>query len=200
MPVSIQFHTDPGLTVPVSSTAPNHDVSGSNDPQDFLFYFGSIVSANKFENVNDPGVDQLVVTVINATPLWLQSTGVAVNDTARSSAKNGYRFRVQSISGSGITGVSEPTWPLVIGQTVVDNEVTWVNDGKIHESTEIKLALTLLGLDSAVAGNPLNIGLVINGGSAGAVEVHMRIDDTTEMIGFEQELQLLVSSITETPI
>lgn len=40
--------------------------------------------------------------------------------------------------------------------------------------TEIKLALSSAGLDSAVAGATLSIGATINGGQANAVAVHWR--------------------------
>jgi len=200
MTVSLQFYTDAALTIPVSTTAINHLLDGSNDPQDFLFYLGSTVSANKFENNNDPGVDGLVVDITNAITLWQASTAYVVNDTARTTAKNGYRYKVQSIAGGGVSDASEPTWPTTIGATVVDNEVTWVNDGKIHESVEVKLALTSIGLDSATAGVSLTIGVVINGGSVNAIAVYMRIDDATAIIGQSTELSLNVLDVVESPI
>ena len=200
MAVSLAFHTDSALTVPVSSQSINHLVDGSTDPQDFLFYLGSTESANKFENNNDPGVDQLTVSISNATALWQASTAYIVADTARTTAKNGYRYKVQAISGGGSSGASEPSWPTTVGNTVVDNEVTWVNDGPIHEATEIKLAASSAGLDSATAGASLDVGTEIDGGSANAVQIYMRIDDATAIIGQVSELGLLVADVLESPI
>ncbi len=197
MAVSLKFHTDSALTTPVASLSINHLADGSGDPQDFVFYLGSNQAANKFENNNAPGVGQLTVSIANATAIWQASTAYVVGNTVRSAAKNGYRYKVQSITGGGASGASEPSWPLTVGQTVADNEVTWVNDGPIHESTEVKLAAGAAGLDSAVAGAGLDVGTVINGGSANAVEVHMRIDDATAIIGQATELSLTVADVLE---
>lgn len=200
MSVTLKFHTDAALQVPVGNHSITHLVDGSNDPQDFLFYLGSTVAANKFEDETNPGIDQMTVVITNATALWQAATAYVVNDPVRTTAKNGYRYKVQSISGGGVTAGSEPTWPTTVGATVLDNEVQWVNDGKIHENTEIKTALTALGLDSAVAGADLDVGTVINGAAPGAVAVYLRIDDVTAVISTASELGISVKSVIETAI
>jgi hypothetical protein len=40
---------------------------------------------------------------------------------------NGYGYSVSAVT-TGITGPTEPTWPLVVGNTVVDGGVTWTCD------------------------------------------------------------------------
>lgn len=47
---------------------------------------------------------------------------LAVGALAVPTDRNGYVYRVQSISGDGRTGATEPVWA---GSTVTDNEVTW---------------------------------------------------------------------------
>lgn len=49
----------------------------------------------------------------------------------RPAVANGFRYRVQSIAGAGLSGGVEPAWPLTAGGTVVDNEVTWVADTNV---------------------------------------------------------------------
>lgn len=197
---SFKFYADAALTTAVSARTIAHFVTGATDPQDFVFYYGSTETATKVGAESAPGVDQISVSITNATPVWTASTAKVVNDKVRTTAKNGYRYKVQSITGGGLTGASQPTWPTTIGATVVDNQVTWINDGKLHESTEIKLALSNAGLASATAGASLAIGTVINSGSANAVPVHLRIDDATAIVGTASELGIVTVSTHEIPV
>lgn len=60
---------------------------------------------------------------------WAANTAYTVNQLRRPTALNGFRYRVSSISGTGTSGASEPTWPTTIGLTVTDNpganQVVW---------------------------------------------------------------------------
>lgn len=197
MTTSLKFYADAALTTPLTTETINHNVDGSGDPQDVLLYLGS-TAATFFRNVNDPGVDDLVLSIGNVTSVWQASTAYLADNLARTTAKNGYQYKVQSIAGGGVSGASEPTWPTIIGNTVVDNEVTWVCLGKLHESTEIKLALSSGGLASAVAGASLVLGTEIEGGSANALPIYLRIDDATAVLGSVSELQLIVADVEET--
>jgi hypothetical protein len=56
---------------------------------------------------------------------WQASTaGVAVGAVCCPTTPNGIGYRCSAIT-TGITGSSEPTWPLVLTNTVVDGGVTW---------------------------------------------------------------------------
>lgn len=65
------------------------------------------------------------------------------------------------------------------------------------EASNIKLAATLLGLDSAVAGDPLNLGVTISGGVAGAVEVYIR-SDTPVLASSNSDITIETNEIVET--
>lgn len=197
MATTLKFYADAGLTTALTEQTINHLLDGSTDPKDITFYLGSTTS-NVFRNLNNPGVDDLVCEITNATPLWQASTAYVANDTARTTAKNGYLYKVQSITGGGVSGASEPTWPTTLAATVVDNEVTWVCEAKVHESNEIKLALSSVGLASATSGASLTLGTVINGGSSNAMPIFMRIDDATAVLGNIAELGLSVAYVEET--
>lgn len=52
---------------------------------------------------------------------WAASTAYSVNDFIFPTSRNGHGYRVKSISGSGTTDGSEPTWPTDHFDTVIDN-------------------------------------------------------------------------------
>lgn len=52
--------------------------------------------------------------------------------------KNGHYYRVTSIT-TGITGSTEPIWPLGAGATIVDGGVTWTESGSTSETTGLAL-------------------------------------------------------------
>lgn len=68
--------------------------------------------------------------------------------------------------------------------------------GLDHETTEIKLALTSAGLDTATAGAALDLGLSISGGAANAVPIHIRLTDGTAGVA-STELSLVVDACYE---
>lgn len=60
---------------------------------------------------------------------WAATTAYALNDRRRPVTRNGFRYKVTAIAGTGTSGGVEPTWPTTIGATVIDNpganQVTW---------------------------------------------------------------------------
>lgn len=69
--------------------------------------------------------------------------------------------------------------------------------GNGHEVTEVKLALTSAGLDTAVAGDPLDLGTEILSGAANALPVYVRVEDATGVVGISTELSLSTNQIEE---
>jgi hypothetical protein len=66
--------------------------------------------------LDDPGV-------------WVTATAYAVGVFRRPTVKNGYRYKVTAVAGTGTSGGAEPIWPTAIGAVVVDNpganQITW---------------------------------------------------------------------------
>ena len=197
MAITLQWFQDAGLTTQADPFGINHEVDGSNDPQDFIFYLGSTTASRQFQDAVDPGVNQVTVSIVNATPVWQADYAWALNDICRTTAKNGYQYKAVAVSGN--SDAAEPVWPTVIGNQVVDGGVTWECIGRIHESTEIKLALSAAGLDAATAGASLDLGTTLTSGTANAVPVYMRIDDATGTISTAQELSLQTQTLIESP-
>lgn len=193
MSTTLKFYTDAALTSPLSSALQViQEVLAA--AVDKVLYLGSATAARQFQADSNPGVDQLTLTITNATALWQASTAYVLTDMVRTTAKNGYKYEATVAGNSGAT---EPTWPTTIGNTVVDGTVTWTCTAKIHESTELKLALSAAGLDTAVAGDPLNLGTQILSEAANAVAVYIRADDATDTVGTETELSLVTNTVRE---
>lgn len=74
------------------------------------------------------------------------------------------------------------------------------NPGPGQETTVLKLALTALGLDSAVAGDPLDVGTQITSGSGSAVPVFVRAEDLTGVVATSLEISLLTNSVNESAV
>lgn len=68
-----------------------------------------------------------ITRVLTAANSWsvqrAASTAVALGDVVRPAAANGFVYRATT---AGTTAAGLPTYPTVIGQTVVDGGVTWV--------------------------------------------------------------------------
>lgn len=82
----------------------------------------------------------------------------------------------------------------------VDQIVLTIADANVstgHPATDVKLALSAAGLDSAVAGASLNLGLTLT--SAAALAVYIRLTDSTgAAAGVDTDLSITFNSIIET--
>lgn len=65
----------------------------------------------------------------NGYMTWAASTARVVGDKRAPKLANGFYYQVQSVVGDALTGSLEPTWPTIVGNTVVDNHVTWICQG-----------------------------------------------------------------------
>lgn len=107
------------------------------------------------------------------TVAWQDGTakpaGYVVGDIVvpTNTTTNPYRFKVQSTTGitpHTTDAVLQPTWPTGLGDTVVDNDITWVNIGPAN-------------------GRPTNAGDVDNNADAEAFKVIKNATDWEELAG-----------------
>lgn len=70
------------------------------------------------------------VTQVNQTySAWTASTNYSVGDRRIPTVVNGYYYEVTTDAGSS-HATTEPTWPITIGETVVDGGITWICAGE----------------------------------------------------------------------
>ncbi len=66
---TFDFFTDTALTTPAPSPLQvSHNSDFSDNPQDFQFFLGSLGSSLKIEANSNPGVDNIVISVIDSDP------------------------------------------------------------------------------------------------------------------------------------
>lgn len=204
MALSFKLYTDSACTVAYSgATTLVHKTDLSDNPQDLQMWFASTATPTKqLQAVSSPGVDQITLTPTDTLPAWAVATVYTLGQSVEPVVANGKRYEVTVAGTSHAT--TEPTWPVTtIGQTVVDNTVTWTYVGNSHQPTEIKLALTAAGLAAAVAGASLNIGSTLTSGVANKVEINVRITNaitTTSNNSGTPEIAVYINNVVETEV
>lgn len=66
-----------------------------------------------------------------------------------------------------------------------------------NPSTDVRLALSAAGLDTATGGADLDLGVELASGVSGAVAIHMRVIDSTGVVGKKVDLSLITNDLTE---
>jgi hypothetical protein len=76
--------------------------------------------------INSSGTFTQVNTTLSA---WVAATNYALGDRVVPTVSNGYYYEVTTDAGSS-HAATEPTWPITIGNTVVDSGITWTCMGE----------------------------------------------------------------------
>jgi hypothetical protein len=74
------------------------------------------------------------------------------------------------------------------------------NPGTGAEASWMKLSLTQAGLDTAVAGDPLDIGTSVIAGSASAIPFWVRVYNTLSGVSSSTDLYLSITNSKEFPV
>jgi hypothetical protein len=203
--LSFKFYTDSGLTSAFSGLYQlTHQTDQSDNPQDFTLYFGSPLtgaSSTELQAVSNPGVDQITLTPTDIEGAWVANTAYSLGDIIEPTSPNTYVYKVTTAGTSA--AVTEPSWPTSINSTVVDGTIIWTCYAKVHDKTEIKLALSSGGLPGATAGALLNLGTTITSGPSNAVAVYIRLTNAVLTVntntGFPQ-LGININNVEEVSI
>ena len=106
-----------------------------------------------------------IVTPPEGVGSWAASTAYTAGDAVDVS---GTIYEVVGITGSGLSGASQPTWPTTPGATVTDNEVTWTMTADLLSMVQS----TVKQVADAVS-ESVNIGLMTfsDNGKGGQLEI-----------------------------
>jgi len=172
--LTFKLYTDSALNIPFTGVLQlTHESDLSDGSQDTTLYFGSNISGRKLEANSNPGVDQITITPTDGLADWTASTLYSIGDIIEPTTPNGLKY---TCSTAGTSGATEPTFPTSgIGSTVADGTAVWTLTGGRHEITEVKLALSSAGLNTATAGASLDLGSSITDGSGNAVAIYIRV-------------------------
>jgi len=94
-------------------------------------YFGYLMDKGEIDKVNDTFKMALMTDSFSFDPdkhkawdadAWAADTAYSVGDVVKPTTENGYLYRCTS---AGTSDSSEPVWPEVFSNTVVDSGVTW---------------------------------------------------------------------------
>jgi hypothetical protein len=199
--LTFKMYTDSGLTTLYSGTTSiTHNSDLSDNPQDFVLYFGSAAASRVLQAVSSPGVDTIYLTPTDTLPIWVASTAYTLGLDVQPTTSNTYAYRVTT---AGTSSATQPTWPTTVGNTVTDGSVVWTCVAKKHPTTEIKLAITSGGLSTATAGAALSLGANISSGSANAIPVYFRVTNTVTTASNTTgtpELALYLTNAVETAV
>ena len=197
---TFKLHTDAGLTSEYTGLSQLvHETDLSDNPQDFVLYYGSNIALRQLQASSNPGVDNITLTPTDTLNDWEASTAYTLGNLVEPTTPNTYAYQCTT---AGTSDSGEPTFPTgAIGDTVADGTVVWTMIGKRHEITEIKLASTSGGLPGATGGAAFNIATTIDSGVGNALEVHMRITNAVATVSSTtgyHEIAVFVNPIVET--
>ncbi len=200
---SFNLYNDTGLSSQFSGTLTLiHQTSLSDNPQDFTLYLGSVLEERQLQAASSPGVASITLTPTDILPVWAVATVYVVGDKVQPIGGNGFVYKC-TVAGTSHASV-EPTWPVItIGTTVTDGTCTWELNSAHHSTTEIKLALTALGLASAVAGAALSVATTVAGGEANYVAIYIRVTNAVTDVANNtgnEEIGLNINSCIETEV
>lgn len=202
--LSFKLYDDDAGTSPFPGNISfTHFTSLSDGDQDFQVWLMSTMPEDLrvLQATSNPGIDNITITPTSTTPIFPLSTAVTLGQQYRPISANTYVYQVTT---AGTTDSSSPTWPTTpVGATITSGTAVFTLLGKEHPTTEIKLALTAGGLDSATAGAALSLGTAIYSGVDNAIEINVRVTNTvTDVINDTAypQLGLYINTVKETSV
>lgn len=140
------------------------------DSQEFMFFLGSKAVSRKMQTAQNSGNDFIQIQVIDILPERKAEHEYSEGNLIEPELNNGFVY--QCITG-GISGKDAPNWPIGIGSEVRDGAAVFRNVGAKHATSEVRLALSKVGLDKAEAGAALQLAPELPSGVAVAIYVRV---------------------------
>ncbi len=201
---SFNLWNDTGLTSQFNGTLTLvHQTDLSDNPQDFVLYFGSVLEERQLQAASSPGVASITLTPTDILPVWAVATAYVVGDKVQPIGGNGFVYKC-TVAGTSHAS-TQPTWPIVtLGSTVTDGTCTWELNSIHHATTEIKLSLTSgAGLTAATPGAALSVATTIAGGEANYVAIYIRVTNAVTNVSNNtgnEEIALNINSCIESEV
>ena len=170
----------------------NFDAAGGSI--DLVMYFGSPNKAYTLRTAKNSGVDNITLSVTDALADRADNTAYAVGAIVEPAGGNGYLYQCTTAG----TTATPPHFLTTVGATIADGTAVWTCLGKRHAPSEIKLALSKAGLDSATAGGALSLGAELKGGAA--IAIYVRITSAVNDLYNAGQTPQLAISINECAI
>ena len=89
---------------------------------------GSVTSGTNTTVTSTAFTAQNLFNILAPSTTWIASHGYLVEQNVNPTIANGYFFRA---TVAGTSSATQPIWPTVVGNTVVDGTVTWICQGVI---------------------------------------------------------------------
>ena len=188
------LYADATLTSPLTTLTTQHLTDGSTDPVDAQVWIGSTASGKQLRAQSAPGTDQIVLSIVPKLPTWTAAASIASGARIRPSTTNN---RIYQAGGAGTTDATEPTWPTTVGDTVVDNDITWTCLAFEDTPSEYKLATTHAGLAAATPGAGLNLGTTLLSGTGNATPVWVRATNPDDNVQDQTLLAFTTNNVRE---
>nr|DAF57104.1 MAG TPA: hypothetical protein [Siphoviridae sp. ctEeW6] len=170
----------------------NFDAAGGSI--DLVMYFGSPNPAHTLRTAKNSGIDNITLSVTDALADRADNTAYALGTIVEPAGGNGYLYQCTTAG----TTATPPHFLTTVGATIADGTAVWTCLGKRHAPSEIKLALSKAGLDSATAGGALSLGAELKGGAA--VAIYVRITSAVNDLYNAGQTPQLAISINECAI
>lgn len=170
----------------------NFDAAGGSI--DLVMYFGSPNKAYTLRTAKNSGIDNITLSVTDALADRANNTAYAVGAIVEPAGGNGYLYQCTTAG----TTATPPHFLTTVGATIADGTAVWTCLGKRHAPSEIKLALSKAGLDSATAGGALSLGAELKGGAA--IAIYVRITSAVNDLYNAGQTPQLAISINECAI
>nr|DAK13213.1 MAG TPA: hypothetical protein [Caudoviricetes sp.] len=170
----------------------NFDAAGGSI--DLVMYFGSPNKAYTLRTAKNSGIDNITLSVTDALADRADNTAYAVGAIVEPAGGNGYLYQCTTAG----TTATPPHFLTTVGATIADGTAVWTCLGKRHAPSEIKLALSKAGLDSATAGGALSLGAELKGGAA--IAIYVRITSAVNDLYNAGQTPQLAISINECAI
>ena len=170
----------------------NFDAAGGSI--DLVMYFGSPNKAYTLRTAKNSGIDNITLSVTDALADRADNTAYAVGAIVEPAGGNVYLYQCTTAG----TTATPPHFLTTVGATIADGTAVWTCLGKRHAPSEIKLALSKAGLDSATAGGALSLGAELKGGAA--IAIYVRITSAVNDLYNAGQTPQLAISINECAI